>query len=233
MRNIIDLIPRDRVTVSPSILAADFAALGSEVDKVTEAGCDLLHLDVMDGHFVPNLTMGPPLLKSLRGRSDLIFDTHLMLSDPLKYAEDFVKAGADHITFHLESDNNPDEVIDALRALGCTVGISLKPATPASAVIPYLNKIDLVLIMTVEPGFGGQSFMADMMPKVKEVHEAIKAGNLPVHLEIDGGIDAKTVEVATKAGANMMVAGTSVFRNPAGTKVAIEQLHAATQWLKL
>ncbi len=231
MRNIIDLIPRDRVTVSPSILAADFAALGSEVDRVTEAGCDLLHLDVMDGHFVPNLTMGPPLLKSLRGRSDLIFDTHLMLSNPLKYAEDFIKAGADHITFHLESDNNPDDVIDALRQLGCTVGISLKPATPASAVIPYLNKIDLVLIMTVEPGFGGQSFMAEMMPKVKEIHNAIKADNLPIHLEIDGGIDAKTVETATKAGANMMVAGTSIFRNPAGIKVAIEQLHAATRWL--
>jgi ribulose-phosphate 3-epimerase len=231
MRNIIDLIPRDRITVSPSVLAADFAALGQEVDKVTEAGCDLLHLDVMDGHFVPNLTMGPPLLKSLRSRSNLIFDTHLMLSDPLKYAKDFIDAGADHITFHLESNNNPDEVIKMLRKLGCTVGISLKPATSAAAVIPYLNKIDLVLVMTVEPGFGGQSFMAEMMPKVKTIHEAIKAAKLPVHLELDGGIDAKTVEVAAKAGANMMVAGTSVFRNPAGAKVAIAELHAATQWL--
>jgi ribulose-phosphate 3-epimerase len=232
MRNIVEMIPRDIVTVAPSILAADFAALGSEVDRVTEAGCDLLHLDVMDGHFVPNLTIGPPILKSLRSRSDLIFDTHLMITDPLKYAESFVQAGADQITFHIEIDSNPLEVIDALRALGCTVGISLKPATPASAVMPYLDKIDLVLVMTVEPGFGGQSFMADMMPKVKEIHDAIKAKNLPVHLEIDGGIDAVTVEAATKAGANMMVAGTSVFRNPAGAESAISQLHAASKWLE-
>lgn len=221
----------DRVLIAPSILAADFARLGEDIKRVTDAGCDLLHLDVMDGHFVPNLTIGPPLISSIRKISDLVFDTHLMISDPLKYAENFVKAGADHITFHLEADNDPDAVIDAIRAAGATVGISLKPKTPAEKIFPYLDKIDLVLIMTVEPGFGGQSFMADMMPKVKAIHEQICAIGRPVHLEVDGGIAAETVVQTVKAGANMLVAGTSVFRNPAGAAKAIQELHDAAQYL--
>jgi len=221
----------DRILVAPSILAADFARLGEDIKRVTDAGCDLLHLDVMDGHFVPNLTIGPPLISSIRKISDLVFDTHLMISDPLKYAEIFVKAGADHITFHLESDNNPDAVIDTIRATGATVGISLKPKTPAERLFPYLHKIDLVLIMTVEPGFGGQSFMADMMPKVKAVHDQICAIGKPIHLEVDGGITAETVVQTAQAGGNMMVAGTSVFKNPAGAAKAIEELHAAAQYL--
>lgn len=232
MKNIVKEIPLDKVTVAPSILAADFGKLNSEIARVTDAGCDLLHLDVMDGHFVPNITIGPPLIKSIRQASDLVFDTHLMISDPLKYAESFVKAGADHITFHLEADNNPDEVIAKLRELGCTVGISLKPKTPASVIFPYLNQIDLVLIMTVEPGFGGQSFMADMMPKVTEVRNAIDKCGRPVHLEVDGGIDAETVKTVVQAGANMMVAGTSVFRHPEGAKAAIDKLHQASELMK-
>jgi len=221
----------NRILVAPSILAADFARLGEDIKRVTEAGCDLLHLDVMDGHFVPNLTIGPPLISSIRKISDLVFDTHLMISDPLKYAEIFVQAGADHITFHLESDNDPGAVIDAIRQTGATVGISLKPGTPAEAIFPYLEKIDLVLIMTVEPGFGGQSFMTDMMPKVKAVYDRICSISRLVHLEVDGGIDAKTVVDAAKAGANMMVAGTSVFRNPEGAAGAIQELHAAAKHL--
>ena len=221
----------DKILVAPSILAADFARLGEDIKRVTDAGCDLLHLDVMDGHFVPNLTIGPPLISSIRKISSLVFDTHLMISDPLKYAEIFIKAGADHITFHLESDNDPGAVIDAIRAAGATVGISLKPKTPAEKLFPWLDKIDLVLIMTVEPGFGGQSFMADMMPKVKAVHEQIRRIGRPVHLEVDGGIDGRNVAEAAAAGANMMVAGTSVFRNPAGAASAITELHAAAKYL--
>jgi len=221
----------DKILVAPSILAADFARLGEDIKRVSDAGCDLLHLDVMDGHFVPNLTIGPPLISCIRKISNLVFDTHLMISDPLKYAEIFIKAGADHITFHLESDNDPRAVIDAIRAAGATVGISLKPKTPAEKLFPYLDKIDLVLIMTVEPGFGGQSFMADMMPKVKAVHDQICRIGRMVHLEVDGGIDGKNVAEAAGAGANMMVAGTSVFRNPAGAVNAIKELHAAAQYL--
>ncbi len=221
----------DEILVAPSILAADFARLGEDIKRVTDAGCDLLHLDVMDGHFVPNLTIGPPLISSIRKISNLVFDTHLMISDPLKYAEIFVKAGADHITFHLESDNDPAAVIDAIRAAGATVGISLKPKTPAEKLFPWLDKIDLVLIMTVEPGFGGQSFMADMMPKVKAVHDRICQIGGPIHLEVDGGIDGKNVVAAAGAGANMMVAGTSVFRHPGGAVNAIKELHAAAQYL--
>jgi ribulose-phosphate 3-epimerase len=221
----------DRILVAPSILAADFARLGEDIKRVSDAGCDLLHLDVMDGHFVPNLTIGPPLISSIRKVSDLVFDTHLMISDPLKYAAIFVKAGADHITFHLESDNDPGAVIDAIRATGATVGISLKPKTPAEKLFPYLDKIDLALIMTVEPGFGGQSFMAEMMPKVKTVHDRIRQIGRLVHLEVDGGIDSKNVAKAAGAGANMMVAGTSVFRNPEGTANAIKELHAAARYL--
>ncbi len=221
----------DKILVAPSILAADFARLGEDIKRVSDAGCDLLHLDVMDGHFVPNLTIGPPLISCIRKISNLVFDTHLMISDPLKYAEIFIKAGADHITFHLESDNDPGAVIDAIRGAGATVGISLKPKTPAEKLFPYLDKIDLVLIMTVEPGFGGQSFMADMMPKVKAVHDQICRIGRMVHLEVDGGIDGKNVAEAAGAGANMMVAGTSVFRNPAGAVNAIKELHAAAQYL--
>ena len=154
-------IPTDRVTVSPSLLAADFGKLDAEIARITSAGADLLHLDVMDGHLVPNISFGVPVLKSIRKNSDLLFDAHLMITDPLRYVKAFADAGADHITFHVECSNDIDATIRAIRDLGCTVGMSLRPGTPAEAIFPYLDKIDLVLVMTVEPGFGGQSFMAD------------------------------------------------------------------------
>jgi len=213
-----------KILISPSILAADFAALGADVAKAEKAGVEMLHVDVMDGHFVPNISIGPPVVKSLRSATALPLDVHLMISDPLRYVESFVKAGSDHITFHIESDSDPEDTIRAIRDAGLSTGISLKPATPASAVIPYLERLDMVLVMTVEPGFGGQSFMADMLPKIREIREAITAAGLNTHLEVDGGIDAGTVSLVAEAGANAMVAGTSVFRHPEGVSKAVEEL---------
>ena len=221
----------DKITVAPSILAADFGNLNAEIKRVTDAGCDLLHLDVMDGHFVPNLTMGPPLIKSIRQASDLIFDTHLMISDPLKYSPIFIEAGADHITFHVEADNDSAEVIKVIKDCGATAGISVKPGTPVEEVYPYLNDIEMVLIMTVEPGFGGQSFMADMMPKITKLREEIRRRNLQVHIEVDGGVAASTIETVAKAGGNMVVAGTSVFRHSQSAEKGIEELHSASKYL--
>jgi ribulose-phosphate 3-epimerase len=217
----------NEICVAPSILAADFARLGEECARVAEAGARFLHLDVMDGHFVPNLTIGPPLIKSLRKVNDLFFDAHLMITDPLKYAPVFAEAGADLITFHIEVVEDATPVIDAIHDLGCAAGISVKPGTPVETVFPYLDKVELVLVMTVEPGFGGQSFMADMMPKVRALRKRIVEHELPVHLQVDGGIDHVTVKEVAAAGANNMVAGTFVFRNENGAAWAIEQLHNA------
>ncbi len=202
------------IKISPSMLSCDFSKIGEEAQKIANSGADMLHLDVMDGHFVPNITFGAPVIKSIREKTDIIFDVHLMISDPLKYAEDFVKAGADIITFHVESDSDISLTIEKIKSLSCKVGLSVKPATPIEAVFPFLDKIDMVLVMTVEPGFGGQKFMQDMLPKITSLkQEAEKTGN-NIDIQVDGGISADTIAVAANAGANVFVAGSAVFSNP-------------------
>ena len=199
--------------IAPSLLSADFAKLGEEVAEVKAAGADYLHFDVMDDLFVPNISLGLPVLKSLRKATDMPIDVHLMIERPIRYVEDFCKAGADLLTFHIESDTeeNIHAAIAATKALGKKTGITLKPGTPAEAILPYIKEVHLVLVMTVEPGFGGQTFMYDQLPKIKKIREYIDTMAPGVELEIDGGVDAKTAAFCIEAGAEVLVAGSAVF----------------------
>lgn len=199
------------VKIFPSVLSCDFSAMGQELVRMEKCGAHGFHIDVMDGHFVPNITIGAPVVKSLRKISALPFDVHLMISDPLKYTPDFIAAGADIITFHIESDSDIDKTIQAIKNGGCVPSLSIKPQTPANAVFPYLDKIGMVLVMTVEPGFGGQSFMPDMTAKLTEIRRECEKRGLKPDIQVDGGISPETVEAAAAAGANIFVAGSAVF----------------------
>ena len=218
---------RSNILVSPSILAADFCELGRECDEVVKAGAEMLHLDVMDGKMVPNISFGVPVITSLRKKNDALFDVHLMIDRPLFYTPAFVKAGADHITFHIESSDDPVKTIECIHAHGCTAGMSLRPGTPAEELFPYLDQLEMVLVMSVEPGFGGQSFMADQLPKIAAFRKEIVRRNLNCHIEVDGGIGAKNVDLVVANGANVIVAGTSVFRHPEGMAAGVKVLHDA------
>ena len=204
------------IKVAPSILSADFARLGAEVEDIRRGGADYVHFDVMDGCFVPNISIGIPVLKSLRKATALPIDVHLMITEPLRYTEAFCKAGADLVNFHVEADTQANilAAIETAKALGRKTGVTLKPRTSAEAVLPFLRLVDLVLIMTVEPGFGGQRFMADMLPKIETVRAWIDREKLACELEVDGGIDPQTAPLVKRAGANVLVAGSAVFNKP-------------------
>lgn len=199
-----------KIKVAPSLLSADFSKLGEEIRQLCKSGADMLHVDVMDGHFVPNLTIGPVVIKDIKKSSTVPLDVHLMMTNPLQYLQAFIDAGADRITLHIEMDDDIDDALDYLRQQGIKRGICLKPKTKAEDLIPYLDKIDFVLIMTVEPGFGGQSFMTDQLKKISDVKNIIQ--NRPIDIEVDGGINDETGALCVQNGADILVAGNYIFK---------------------
>ena len=200
-----------KVLVAPSILSADFSQLRKDINMVEQAGADWLHIDVMDGHFVPNITIGPLVVKSIRKYSKLFFDVHLMISNPEKYWKNFHKAGADAIVFHHEVSYDTKTLLKEIKESGIKAGISIKPATPVEEIIPLLPFIDIVLIMTVEPGFGGQSFMSDMVQKIATLRQAVDKGGYECLIEVDGGINLETAKICSNAGADVLVSGNYIF----------------------
>ena len=205
-----------KIQISPSILSADFNQLGNEIKRLEKGGADMIHVDVMDGHFVPNLTIGPPVIKSLKKYSSILFDVHLMISPVHKYIEAYADAGADIITIHPEATDNINSSISKIKELNKKVGVSLNPETKVDVIIEYLDKIDLVLIMSVNPGFGGQKFMPEVLTKIKELKKLQNDKNLDFDIEIDGGINFENSKKAIEAGANILVSGTTIFKSNNG-----------------
>ena len=199
--------------LSPSILSADFWKLGQEIEEAYQAGAQYMHIDVMDGIFVPSISYGMPVIKSIRKNTDVFFDVHIMITEPERYAAEFVECGADLVTFHVEATKKVQETIDAIRGKDAKVGISIKPGTPVSAIEPWLDQLDMVLVMTVEPGFGGQKYIDSCTEKIKQVRKLICDKGLNVDLQVDGGITLENVSMVLDAGANIIVAGSSVFKN--------------------
>lgn len=202
---------KNKIKVSPSILSADYAALREDIEKVKIGGADMLHVDVMDGHFVPNISIGPPVVKSIRKATDMFLDCHLMISNPYDYIDAFVGSGADLIGFHVESNSDVKETIEKIKSTGVLPALVVKPKTPAEAVFPYISDIAMVLVMTVEPGFGGQSFMEDMLPKIKAIREEANKVNPSLMIQVDGGIVPHTAKLCVEAGADVLVSGSYIF----------------------
>lgn len=214
------------IYIAPSLLAADFSNLAQDIERIRQAGANYLHLDVMDGVFVPNISFGPPVIESIRKKTKLFFDVHLMIKHPQRYIDNFVKAGADSITIHYESTSRPRDAIMKIKDCDVKAGIAISPNTPYEAVLPYLDIVDMVLVMTVEPGFGGQPMIPETLQKVRAIKNYVDEHEIKVNIEVDGGITAENVHLALDAGANVIVAGSAIFKSKTPSKV-IKQMREA------